>query len=519
MRSSVQSNIALCAFLIVLPTIGGCFSYRQAQGTPQPSKPMPADAWPVFEIVEVEKLVDTPKVIERSTIDLDRLRSPWKEMGQRGVEIVQSWLTDDLLYTNLDTHGLIRVWKDRRAGDLNPVKLDDGKARVSDFDQNASYLIDPIALREVEYERIKQEIGGQQPSRSFISIFYGFEPTEIEERWQLNHGLSMAVPEIIPENPRGLIIHITGLMETKYEHRLTNRLRSFGYASAYLESDIFLTGPNSHQRRVRIAERNKWIKDHQDQTQREKAEIDLADENIKQAEAQVRKASDAYFESLKDLFVQVDKTLPHIEDGFQIHPDTDIETLASIIAHAADEKIAEHAYAVEALVRASDHLHPELSAKPIVVLGYSAGAIVSPAAVARLKLVFPDRPIRLILIGGGGDLLTAATNSSYGSSLLRLKPKSGPEPTTDQIKELIEAYTNTVRLDPLLIAPSIRDIPTLHIYANKDAAVPTAVANMFNAAHGHVDELRHRGNHGTLFYFAAGQAGKIRSWLNTQSEE
>ena len=507
-------SVLLVIIAIITVAMGGCFSYHKAQGATQSPVPMPEDAWPSFDLTGVEDLVDTPKVIERLIVNLDTLRSPWKERGQEGVELMRNMVTDDLEYALLDDHGLVRVWRDRRDGDLNPVLLDTGKPRVSDFDQNASYLIGPTAIRKADYAKIDKEIRDKKPLRSLSSIVYGLEPSDVTARWQLKHGLRMAVPEIVPEEPRGLIIHITGLIETKYEHRLTNRLRGYGYASAYLESATFLIGPNARERRVRNAERSKWIDEHQNQRQRDKSKVDMPEDLTKQTRAQLKRASDAYVTSLKEVFERADKELPSIEDGFQIHPDTDVSALGKIIAHAVDDTIAEHAYAVEALIRASDHLHPELAGQPVVVLGYSAGALVSPAAVARLKGVYPSREIRMILVGGGGDLVSAAVGSSFGSRLLKLKPKAGPEPTQEQIDELIEAYIDTVRLDPLVVAPAIRDIPTLHLYANKDAAVPTATAKEFNAAHGHVDELRHLGDHGTLFYFASGQAGKIRSWLN-----
>lgn len=152
-------------------------------------------------------------------------------------------------------------------------------------------------------------------------------------------------------------------------------------------------------------------------------------------------------------------------------------------------------------------------------MGYSAGSLVSPGVVARLKLVYPDRPIRLVLIGSGGDMITVATNSSFGSGMLSFAPKDGPEPTAEQLEQLRLAYLRSTRLDPLVVAPSISDIPALHLYASHDKAVPTRAALMLNSAHGHVDTLKHYGNHGTLFFFASGQAGKIRSWLRAHGVE
>jgi len=493
---------------VVLP-LGGCFTYHRAQGEAIAPVPISDDAWASFDTAPLEPLLETPKIIERYHIEsVDQLPPRWAKMGDKGLKIMRDWHTDDLLIARLDEHGLIRVWKDRREGSLNPIPVAADK-KPRKFERNASYLTGPVAVLEKESEQIELEVLGNRPLSSTLGSIYGIKPTGIEERWQLNHGLEMAVPEVVPEDPAGLIIHITGLMETKYEQALTNRLKAHGYAAAYIESDIFLEGPNEHASQIRHAQRSK--------RRDELKEVRSKEDPFNLPEGVYRMYTEAEMNAsrvfMQKIYNQVDDELPAIEDGFQIYPDTDLSKLGALIAKDVDDKIAEHAYAAEALVRASDELFPILADKPIVVIGYSAGSLVAPGVVARLKIAFPDRPIRLVLVGSGGDLLTIATQSSMGNMILNFKPKQAPEPTEQQIEQVKRAYLRTTRLDPLVLAPTIRDTPTLHLYASKDHAVPTASAELFNAAHGHVDRLKHDGNHGTLFFFACTQAGKIRSWL------
>jgi len=518
-----QPVLILLAIVPALLSLGGCFTYHRASGeasapttlTPlAPLTPLTPDAWPSFNTAPLEPLVETPKVLERFHIgSVDRLPPRLAKMGDKGLEIMRDWHTDDLLIDRLDEHGLIRVWKDRRKGLLNPIpEATEKKPRK--FGRNASYLTGPVAWWEKESEQIELEVLGHRPLSSTLGSIYGFKPTGIEEQWQLEHGLEMAVPEVIPEDPAGLIIHITGLMETKYEEALTNRLKAHGYAGAYIESDIDLVGPNAHARRVRSAQRKK---------RRAELREERADENplrIPGEEREIDRPSqalrDAHWDFLNNIYKEVDEELPQIENGFQIYPDTDLEELGRVIAKIVDDKIAEHAYAAEAVVWASDERFPTLADKPIVVLGYSAGSLVAPGVVARLKVVYPDCPIRLILVGSGGDLLTVSTQSTFGYGILKFKPKSGPEPTDEQIETLKAAYLSATRLDPLVLMPTIRDVPVLHLYASKDTIVPAIAAKMLNNAHGHVDRLKHFGNHGTLFYFAQTQAGRVRSWLRDQ---
>jgi hypothetical protein len=512
--------LILLAIIPVLLSLGGCFTYHRASGeasaptTLTSLAPLTPDAWPNFDTAPLEPLVETPKVLERNQIEsVDDLPLWSTDTSDEWIEIMRNFHTDDLLISHLDEHGLIRMWKNRQRDSLNRVPgATDWKP--TDFDRNASYLTGPVALWEKERERIEFEMTGKRPRASLRSSIYGLKPTGIEEQWQLNHGLELAIPEFVPDDPAGLIIHITGLMETKYEEALTNRLKAHGYAAAYIESDIFLDGPNAHARRVRSAQRKK---------RRAELREERADENPLRIPGEEREIDhpsqalrDAHWDFLNNIYKQVDEELPQIENGFQIYPDTDLEELGRVIAKIVDDKIAEHAYAAEAIVWASDERFPALADKPIVVLGYSAGSLVAPGVVARLKAVYPDRPIRLILVGSGGDLLTVSTQSTFGYGILRFKPKSGPEPTDEQIETLKAAYLSATRLDPLVLMPTIRDVPVLHLYASKDTIVPAIAAKMLNNAHGHVDRLKHFGNHGTLFYFAQTQAGRVRSWLRDQ---
>jgi len=180
-----------------------------------------------------------------------------------------------------------------------------------------------------------------------------------------------------------------------------------------------------------------------------------------------------------------------------------------------DERIAEHAYAAQALIEESDRAFPDLADKPIVVMGFSAGSLVTPAIAQRLHETFPDRKIAIVMIGGGGDLLSASIGSVFTDGGIHLEPRDGPEPTREQLDELVTHYRAASMLDPLTLAPIIRDLPVLHIYASRDTVVPADTARAFNAAHGRVDALSHPFDHDSLFLFLPGEAGRIRTWMRS----
>lgn len=497
---------ALGCALGVLAVLAGCFRYHPVAGQPSAAAPLPDGAWVDMDTQPLKPLLEMPAAIDRYVFDVDRLPTIWKQT-ESDIEAMRRIHTHELVLSRLDEHGLIRIWRQQRRGTLNalPTATDE---KPRSFDRNGRYLTAALASWYEREREIEAEYGGGRgmhfPSRSI----YGLLESDFAANWKLDEGLELAVPEVVEDDPAGLIIHITGMFETKYEQSMTNRLRAHGYAAAYLESDPFLRSPREEEREIQSALRQKRL-------------YELMDEALGESGASLtdfEKHVALSTRGVMALYEQSRVEYPLIR-GFAITPETDIEAHGRAIAALSDELIAIHAYAGEAIVRASEQLHPVLIDKPIIVIGYSAGALSAPAVTARLAAAYPGRPIRMILVGGGGDLISLAAQSSLGDMIMNFAPVDGPEPTDEQIAVLSRAYLAHSRLDPLVLAESLRAIPTLHLYAAKDRAVPTAAAERFNAAHGYVDRLVHPWNHGTLFYFLQGEAGKVRSWLREHGVE
>ncbi len=483
--------------IVLVPGSGaGCFSYHRAPEArgdagrgAEPASCLDDDAWPRFGTDGLAELMESPDVIVRARVDEASMPDGWSG-DERSVRIVRAIHSDRIVDRELTGDGLYRAWER-----VHPKAV---ASRVDRwFDQNASFLTG----RSWEWERriaaARAEVDPEW--RPLSQGVYGLPSTGEAERWGLDAGLKMAVPlEARPDAP-GLVVHVTSLMENKHEHRLTNRLRDFGFAAAYLESDPAIDGPDEFERRVRAIERSARRRE-------------LMAEYGRRAHASGRgpvPEHEAYAWASR----RAVEELPDLPSGLGVGAGTDADALGRFVAQAADEKIAEHAYAAAALVRASERDHPHLAGRPVVVVGYSAGSFAAPAAAARIRAEHPERPVLLVLVGGGGDLMTVVRGSSLGDRVLPLAPHGAPPPTEEQMSRLHAAYLEHARLDPVRVARAIRGVPTLHLYATADTAVPTAAAEAFNAAHGSVDRLVHRGGHDTLFYFMPQHAGRVRSWL------
>lgn len=486
--------------LLAVLALAGCYTSHPARSSAGAPEPLPPDAWPTFETTPLGPLLETPEVIVHAEIDPDKLLKSVRDQGEPAIQALRDKNTDDLIDTNLDAHGLLRVWRPRFAKPATTTAIDD---RLRFFRQNAQYLTGPAALLQAETERIEREIIGGDPLED-LARHFGLSPTRARPEWLLDGGVTLGLPETVAQAPPALVIHFTSLIENKYEHAVTDRLAAHGYAIAYLDTSVSIDGPN--EREVELVSARRTAR-----------RMEIARQN--RPEDPDNEPGSAAFRRVSQAAEAANAEFPPVEDGLQVRPDTDLDALADYIARQVDARLAEQAYAAEALVRACDRLHPTLAGRPVVLMGFSAGALAAPTAAARLHEAFPDRPVLLVLVGGGGDLFAISQQSEVSTGGINLKPADGPPPTDEQIAHLHDRYTSESRLDPLAVAESLRDIPVLHVYATRDTAVPTPAAEAFNAAHGSVDRITHAGNHGTLFYFLPGQAGKIRSWLRAHGAE
>lgn len=498
------ARLAWMLFALVLP-LGGCFSYRPAGHGSLPPEPLASDAWPAFDTDPLAPLAATPEAVPRFVIDRDRVaRSLRGADGARVDETVERLRerTTFRVHTVRPTeYGLLRLWSDPRDDGLATRRpFFSWSGRREEFVRGGAFLTGPALARAEVRERSRREHGLDRGDGGRVGPF-GLLPSGEPERWRLMEGIGLAAPVGVRPDAPGLIVHLPSLLENKYEHGVLNRFRRWGWAVAHVETRIGVPGPNEA---ARVRNRDERARRLRDLMGEENPDTPMTlDEHI--ARDTLRRAAAE----------QIAAELPDPGTGFEIHEDTDADALGAAIAAAVDARLAEHAYAAEALVDAVDRTHPHLADRPVVVFGFSGGALAAPAVAARLRAAYPDRPLMLVLVGGGGDILTIARTSTLTDGGITLAPPEGPEPSPAQVAAVQRAYESASRLDPLRVIASLRGVPVLHASADADTVVPTPAARRLDAAHGGADRLVHRGTHNTLFFFINGQAGRMRSWLRS----
>ena len=183
----------------------------------------------------------------------------------------------------------------------------------------------------------------------------------------------------------------------------------------------------------------------------------------------------------------------------------DIPNVAQKLAGVLDDLVAEPAYAAEAALDYLAEHHPEVPQSPLIMMGCSAGALVSPAIVARM----PDRFDAAVLVGGGANLLEISQKSDLTDAGIRFAwPDDQPRGAWRE--ELFREYLKFSKLDPYHTARFLRDKPVLMLQANLDITVPAENGWLLWQRLGRPDRYTHIGEHRTLFLTLGEQSNRAR---------
>lgn len=325
---------------------------------------------------------------------------------------------------------------------------------------------------------------------------------------KLTEGLDLRIPSAEDcAEAKGLILHLPAMMPTKYEEGLLEHLKADGWAFAHLDVSIRAVSPTERdQERVVVMRRRavdemigEWVKANPPE------EIDG-----------IRRPKGPPYQTMREFYLRSKALHPDFPTGFELTGDADPSAVGQTIALAADEQLAAHAFAADAIIEATMRLRPELADKPVVILGCSAGSMFAPVVAAKLRERLGQRLAAVALIGGGADILTLTQGSTMSDGGIELAPE-GEKPDRKLYASALAEYRAATTLDREETALAFADVPVLHHYALFDEFVPTKNARILNARIQNLDTLVHIGGHKTLFYFLSQQHGRICSWINARA--
>ena len=516
--------------LLVLSPLAGCFNYRVGARERPEAVPLGADAWPSRDASTLGPVAEaTPERIYGTlpAVPEDTVPFGTAEGTHHSSEAVPVLKIGDSVYlpepaftitaSCLDAGGLLRVYE--RPSEARDSIEDFFETLFYGFERNATYV------SSYWYERFgaaTEAEAGERAEEIEASLAEGhadrvlFRPTP-DELLLVGTNIALGIPAEAAGD-RGIVVHLPALVGNEYEQGVVDRLERDGWTVLHVESDVRVRGPGYLERREAQRRRNQRraeILEQRDDmpeisgtiSRRGRMTIDLPPEERRR-----------YEQITSEAWRQAASEIPLPDSGFEIRPDSDPEALGAVIAEYVDQHLADHAYAAEAGVAYLDETLPALSARPIVVIGFSAGSLVAPTVAARLREAYPGRVRAMVLVGSGAPVLDVARLSTLTDGGLELTPEGGPEPSDAQVEAVREAYLRAARLDPYATAPALRDLPILHVYADSDTIVPTGTARILNERLGDPDRLVYSGGHLGLFYFLPKERERIAGWVRRHAE-
>lgn len=486
--------------LALLP-MGGCWSYRPGSPDRLEASPVqiPEDAWPVRDIQKLEPIRQaTPEWIYSQCVpDAKADLSGLSEDELKPLQ-VPSYVVE---HNGIHGRGLIRIYRKAKTGDETADLLNSLITHLyTGFEPNASYISSRTLSSDYETYKNRVRAAYDEMNNSLRQKGKPYEYTTTENELLLTSGIDMHFPPFAVSTPRGIILHLQSFAGNDFEPQVLDVMRSRGWAVIDVKTTTEITTPVPECDKPRIAALEEVIA----RVDREYMERDLP----------LEKGPRSNRELLADPILRrrapFAAELSRLRYGsYQVVCDEDIDTVAKQLGENIDQTLAGNAYAVEAALDYVQHDRPDLAKGPVVVMGFSAGALATPAAVALIR----DRVNAVVMVGGGANLVHIARTSEFSDGGVTLR--CGADKISEEVgRRLDERYLAYTRLDPYYTAPAMLGLPVLLVDASMDTWVATAGGDLLYERMERPDRLRiHLAGHMMLFYFLPDQGERIADWV------
>ena len=189
--------------------------------------------------------------------------------------------------------------------------------------------------------------------------------------------------------------------------------------------------------------------------------------------------------------------------------DADLDRFGARLGELTNERLSEWAYGCEAMIQIVREERPQLDGKPVVVLGFSAGAIGAPTVAARLG----DQVKGVVLIGGGVNIARIAQTSALSDFGLGVS-FNGQKVKGDNLERLSDAYLKAATLDSYHTAECLRHTPALMLQAAEDDIVPVQTGRTLYEQMGRPERWVFAGGHELMFLQLGWFDSQIADWVD-----
>ena len=492
---------------------GGCWSYRagdKARLDREPAK-VQSQEWPLRTTATLEPLLrNTPREIRRFEL------APGATMEQIDARMRPAIEKPEMTVVHKGIYGkcLLRIFGELRYSTDEEwnAELRAREKKWSGFESNARVL----TSRTIGNERALQ---GQLTSLVLDAYFNSqyaandvpFRLSSDEARYFVSGGLALRIPPVQEKKPRGVVVHLTALVGNPFEMKVMDHLASEGWVSFDIDTQTNVLAEVPAKDREEIAQLQQRLAEL---TLRYNALLgdaaDLVTTNAgARLDVRIPPANRSEAAKITEEAREINKRMEKLAKGsFQFCAGDDADAMARVLASELDNAIAGNAYAVEAIVEYIKRERRDLDGAPIVVIGFSAGGLATPASVARVR----DSVEAAVMVGAGANLLMLSQESTLTDGGVRLR--CGEDKLPRRVREdLYARYLTYAKLDPYHTSQAMMGMPVLLLHGSWDEWVPAKGGELLWERMGRPDRLTFAGGHTLLFYFLPGQAERIGRWL------
>lgn len=181
---------------------------------------------------------------------------------------------------------------------------------------------------------------------------------------------------------------------------------------------------------------------------------------------------------------------------------------AAEIAAMMDNYAADYAYAVEGVLEYLRQTQPELDQRPLVMTGYSAGALALPTVAARLD----GRVDAAVLVGGGANAAGILVDGSI-TDVVRVIRNAGDAHILPDLRAMPAAYLEHSKFDPYHTAPYLTGLPVLVLQGTMDRIIPRSYGDLLYERLNRPERWSYPLGHIPLFWILPSQANRIADWI------
>ena len=482
----------LFAVLVLGLLCTGCFSYSPARegcsrAVEGVGSPLP---WPEWDAAALEPLRSaTPKELYRARLQLGKKLEDLKNEDQRNLVTSPEYT---VVRNEVVEGELIRMY--RRAPEIwQGLDL-----------YFKGFVPSGAALSPLDVQRNTWKLARWHAERNCAEMqevwgTLGLDADPTRGQVAIDAGIPFHIPEELPKDCRGIVLHLWALGGNDYEHAVVRETASRGWLVVDikpLNTAVPDLTPEALARVMVLEQESSALS----------GQVPPTTSGEPWSKYQRRLAESPAHQRRVEIQTEIgnlrNPRIPLCEKA-------DVAPAAAQLAERIDTSFAQNAAAVRAILETARRMHPKLRGMPVVVMGFSAGALSTPTVAARL---LPDVDA-VVIIGGAANALGVAMRSVISRGGIRLSC-AGKAPKEELVKELEREYLEHGHLDAYHTAPLLAECPVLVVDAGMDTWVPSDLGEILFQRLGKPDRLHMAmGGHQFLFYFLPRRAGWIADWV------